>query len=64
VSHIAAGLLHAPESKFPSDLIAMTTHGRSGLGRLVFGSVAEAVLRQADIPVFMMRLTERQVPAA
>ena len=30
-----------------ADLIAMTTHGRSGLGRLLFGSVAEAVLRQA-----------------
>ena len=40
-----------------ADLIAMTTHGRSGLGRLLFGSVAEAVLRQAEIPVLMMRLT-------
>ena len=28
------------------------------------GSVAEAVLRQAEIPVLMMRLTERQVLAA
>jgi nucleotide-binding universal stress UspA family protein len=45
-------------------LIAMTTHGRSGLGRLLCGSVAEALLRQAEIPVLMMRLTERQVPAA
>ncbi len=40
-----------------ADLIAMTTHGRSGLGRLLFGSVAEAVLRQADVPVFLMRQT-------
>jgi nucleotide-binding universal stress UspA family protein len=46
-----------------ADLIAMTTHGRSGLGRLLFGSVTEAVLRQADVPVFMMRLTERQIAA-
>lgn len=44
-------------------LIAMTTHGRSGFGRLLFGSVAEAVLRQAQIPVLMMRLTEPQVAA-
>ncbi len=44
--------------------IAMTTHGRSGFGRLLFGSVAEAVLRQAKIPVLMMRLTKRQVSAA
>ena len=38
-----------------ADVIAMTTHGRSGLKRLLFGSVAEAVLRMADIPVFMLR---------
>jgi nucleotide-binding universal stress UspA family protein len=44
-----------------ADLIAMTTHGRSGLGRLVFGSVAEAVLRRARLPVFLMRATEAEV---
>jgi nucleotide-binding universal stress UspA family protein len=38
-------------------LIAMTTHGRSALGRLLFGSVAEAVLRRADVPVFVVRAT-------
>jgi nucleotide-binding universal stress UspA family protein len=37
------------------DLIAMATHGRTGLGRLLFGSVAEAVLRRAPVPVFMIR---------
>lgn len=41
-----------------ADLIAMSTHGRSGLGRLLFGSVAESVLREADVPVFLMRMTE------
>jgi nucleotide-binding universal stress UspA family protein len=46
-----------------ADLIAMTTHGRSGLSRLVFGSVAEAVLRLADIPVLMMRLTAAEAHA-
>jgi nucleotide-binding universal stress UspA family protein len=40
-------------------LIAMTTHGRGGSG-----SVTEALLRQAEIPVLMMRLPEPQVPAA
>lgn len=44
-----------------ADLIAMTTHGRGGLGRLLFGSVAESVLRRAEIPVFLMRVTEAQV---
>jgi nucleotide-binding universal stress UspA family protein len=36
-------------------LIAMATHGRTGLGRLLFGSVAEAVLRHAPVPVFLIR---------
>jgi nucleotide-binding universal stress UspA family protein len=47
-----------------ADLVAMTTHGRGALGRLLFGSVAEAVLREADIPVFMLRQTERQLTGA
>jgi nucleotide-binding universal stress UspA family protein len=46
-----------------ADLIAMTTHGRSGLGRLLFGSVAEAVLRDAETPVFLMKLTKSQIEA-
>jgi nucleotide-binding universal stress UspA family protein len=46
-----------------ADLIAMTTHGRGGFGRLLFGSIAEAVLRQAEIPVFLMRQTKAQVAA-
>jgi nucleotide-binding universal stress UspA family protein len=33
------------------DLIAMSTRGRSGLGRWLFGSVADAVLRRARVPV-------------
>jgi nucleotide-binding universal stress UspA family protein len=44
-----------------ADLVAMSTHGRSGLGRLVFGSVAEAVLRRAAVPVFLLRATEAEV---
>jgi nucleotide-binding universal stress UspA family protein len=33
------------------DLIIMGTHGRSGLGKMVFGSVADQVLRTSPIPV-------------
>jgi nucleotide-binding universal stress UspA family protein len=44
-----------------ADLVAMSTHGRSGLGRLVFGSVAEVVLRRAAVPVFLLRATEAEV---
>jgi nucleotide-binding universal stress UspA family protein len=38
-----------------ADLIAMSTHGRSGLGRVFFGSVADEVLREADTPVLLIR---------
>ncbi len=37
------------------DLVAMATHGRSGIGRLVLGSVAERVLRGVTVPVLLMR---------
>jgi nucleotide-binding universal stress UspA family protein len=40
-----------------ADLIAMATHARSGLGRILFGSVAEAVLHASPVPVLMMRMT-------
>jgi nucleotide-binding universal stress UspA family protein len=45
----------ASAREISADVIAMTTHGRTGLKRLLFGSVAEAVLRMADVPVFMLR---------
>ena len=38
-----------------ANLIAMGTHGRSGLGRILLGSVAEAVLRRAPCPVLTLR---------
>lgn len=44
-----------------ADFIAMSTHGRGGLSRMLIGSVADAVQRQAEIPVFLMRTTEREL---
>jgi nucleotide-binding universal stress UspA family protein len=41
-----------------ADLIAMATHGRRGLSRLVTGSVTEGVLRKAFIPVLVLRTVE------
>ena len=38
-----------------ADLIAMTTHGRSGIARLLLGSVADKVLRGAALPVLIQR---------
>ncbi len=37
------------------DLIVMGTHGRTGLGRLLMGSVAEQVMRQAPCPVLTVK---------
>jgi nucleotide-binding universal stress UspA family protein len=37
------------------DLIAMSTHGRSGIGRWVFGSVASKVLRGTSKPILLVR---------
>ncbi len=37
------------------DLIVMGTHGRTGLARIVMGSVAEQVVRQAPCPVLMVK---------
>ena len=47
-------LTHARRGAF--DLIVMGTHGRKGLSRLVMGSVAEQVLRDAPCPVLTVHL--------
>jgi universal stress protein A len=39
-----------------ADLVVMGTHGRTGLSRLLIGSVAEAVLRRASCPVLTLRV--------
>lgn len=55
----AAALVILDSAKsFHVDLIAMSTHGRGGFGRRRFGSVAEQVLRHADVTVFLMRQTD------
>ena len=40
---------------YGGDLVVMATHGRSGLPHLLFGSVAEHVIRTASCPVLVMR---------
>ena len=53
----AAEIVAAAVEEKP-DLIAMTTHGRSGFRRVLFGSVAESVLRSAKMPVLMIRMAK------
>lgn len=40
------------------DLIVMGTHGRSGLSRLLIGSVTEAVIRRTTVPVHIVRVED------
>ena len=37
------------------DLIVISSHGRTGLGRIIFGSTAEAVVRHARCPVLVVK---------
>jgi nucleotide-binding universal stress UspA family protein len=46
----------------PCDLIVMGTHGRTGLGRVLMGSVAEDVLRRAPCPVVTVRAPSPTTP--
>ena len=39
----------------PIDLIAMSSHGRSGISRWTHGSVADRVFRSVNVPVLMVR---------
>jgi nucleotide-binding universal stress UspA family protein len=39
-----------------ADLVAMSTHGRSGLSRWAFGSVTDRVLRGGNVPVLIVRV--------
>jgi nucleotide-binding universal stress UspA family protein len=55
-------LLEAEQCR--ADLIVMGTHGRSGVQRLVLGSVAEKVLRRATCPVMTVPPGTRVDPAA
>lgn len=52
--HPASSIVEAAEAR-EVDLIVMSTHGRSGLGRLILGSVAESVLRGTRKPILLVR---------
>jgi nucleotide-binding universal stress UspA family protein len=48
------------ERRLGADLIVIGTHGRRGLSRLVMGSDAEGVVREASVPVVLVRLPARK----
>lgn len=50
-----AGVIDDEAQNWKADLIVIGTHGRSGLSRLLLGSVAEGVVRGASVPVLLVR---------
>jgi nucleotide-binding universal stress UspA family protein len=54
---VAETILEAAEIE-QADFIAMSTHGRTGMLRLLLGSVAEQVVHRSKIPVMLIRPSE------
>ncbi len=50
-----ASVIDSEALNWRADLIVIGTHGRSGLNRLLLGSVAESVVRGASVPVLLVR---------
>jgi len=67
-THVGRGLpyraIRAAADEYGVDLIAIGTHGRTGLDRLLLGSVAERTVRTADVPVLTVHATEDEEPTA
>ena len=51
-----AAVIDGEALNWKADLIVIGTHGRSGLSRLLLGSVAEDVVRGASVPVLLVRV--------
>ena len=58
----AASMIVFEGERDPDTLIAISTHGRSGIGRWVMGSVTDKVVRHAKVPTLVIR--SRAVAAA
>jgi nucleotide-binding universal stress UspA family protein len=62
--HAVEAILKHAEARHP-DLIVMGSHGRSGIARMRMGSVAESVMRDAAVPLLVVRsLENRPAPTA
>lgn len=53
----------AEAARVDADVIVLATHGRTGLKRLLLGSVAEKVVRLAGCPVYVLREKQHAAPA-
>jgi len=52
--YAAEEIVHAA-AEVKADLIVLGTHGRKGIDKILFGSVAEKVIKTAEVPVLSMR---------
>lgn len=52
-----ASVILTEAKRWQADLIVIGTHGRTGISKLIFGSVAEGVIRTSHIPVLLIRGT-------
>ncbi|CAM3810629.1 universal stress protein [Deinococcus frigens] len=52
--HVSRAILDVAREE-GAQMIVMTTHGRSGLGRALLGSVVQAVAQQAPVPVLLIK---------
>jgi len=62
VTGAPADQIVAQAAKVDADVIVVATHGRTGLKRLLLGSVAEKVVRLAGCPVFVLREKHHHPP--
>lgn len=53
--HDIASAINIEAHRWGADLIVIGTHGRRGIKRLLLGSVAEQLVRQATLPVLLVR---------
>jgi nucleotide-binding universal stress UspA family protein len=61
IGYAAEAILDAAERN-KADLIALSTHGRSGPERWIMGSVADAVVRHADLPCLVLPVRATEAP--
>ena len=59
VGHTVAHAVLAQARKQRADVIVLGTHGRRGLSRALMGSDAEMIVREAKVPVLLVRAPER-----
>lgn len=58
VTGVPSKEINAAVDEHDAELLVVGTHGRTGLDRLVLGSVAERLIRTADVPVLTVRATD------